>query len=69
MPAEGAFKLLERVRQSTSGSDSRTLAIGLSTLGGAPAERRALSAGFDAVLQKPFGPADWIQLLDRLLQR
>jgi CheY-like chemotaxis protein len=69
IPAEGAFLLLEQLRQSIGGTDSKMMAIGLSGLSGSVAERKVISAGFDAVLHKPFGPADLLQLLSRLLSR
>jgi DNA-binding response OmpR family regulator len=69
IPTERAFLLLEQLRHSTSGTDSNIRAIGLSGLTSSVAERRILSAGFDAVLQKPFGPADLLQMLSRLLSR
>jgi CheY-like chemotaxis protein len=49
--------------------DPRMIAVGFSLLSGSTIERRALSAGFHAVLEKPFGPADLLQLLCRLLSR
>jgi DNA-binding response OmpR family regulator len=69
IPTESAFLLLEQLRGSTSGTDSNIRAIGLSGLTSSVAERRILSAGFDAVLHKPFGPADLLQMLSRLLSR
>ena len=69
IPTENAFLLLEQLRGSTSGTDSNIRAIGLSGLTSSVAERRILSAGFDAVLHKPFGPADLLQMLSRLLSR
>jgi CheY-like chemotaxis protein len=64
-----AFLLLEQLRRSTSGTDSSIRAVGLSGLSSSVAERKIRSAGFDAVLQKPFGPADLLQVLSRLLSR
>jgi CheY-like chemotaxis protein len=49
--------------------DPRMIAVGFSLLSGSTIERRALSAGSHAVLEKPFGPADLLQLLCRLLSR
>lgn len=69
IPAEGAFLLLKHLRRFTSGTDFKMMAVGLSGLSSYVAERRILSAGFDAVLQKPFGPAELLQLLSRLLLR
>jgi DNA-binding response OmpR family regulator len=69
IPTERAFLLLEQLRRSTSETDSNIRAVGLSGLTSSVAERRILSAGFDAVLQKPFGPADLLQVLSRLLSR
>ena len=69
IPTEMAFLLLEQLRRSTSGTDSSIRAVGLSGLSSSVAERKILSAGFDAVLQKPFGPADLLQVLSRLLSR
>jgi DNA-binding response OmpR family regulator len=69
IPTDRAFLLLEQLRRSTSETDSNIRAVGLSGLTSSVAERRILSAGFDAVLQKPFGPADLLQLLSRLLSR
>jgi DNA-binding response OmpR family regulator len=69
IPTERAFLLLEQLRRSPSETDSNIRAVGLSGLTGSVAERRILSAGFDAVLQKPFGPADLLQVLSRLLSR
>jgi DNA-binding response OmpR family regulator len=68
-PSERAFLLLEQLRQSTTGTGSIVRAVGLSGLTGSVAESRILSAGFDAVLQKPFGPVDLLQLLSGLLSR
>jgi CheY-like chemotaxis protein len=67
IPVEGAFLLLKHLRRSVSETDFKIVAVGLSGLSNSAAERRALSAGFDAVLQKPFGPAELLQLLSRLL--
>jgi len=67
IPTERAFLLLEQLRRSTSETNSNIRAVGLSGLTSSVAERRILSAGFDAVLQKPFGPADLLQVLSRLL--
>jgi len=69
IPTDRAFLLLEQLRRSTSEPDSNIRAVGLSGLTSSVAERRILSAGFDAVLQKPFGPADLLQVLSRLLSR
>ena len=69
IPAEEAFELLEEIHRIANETDPRIVAVGLSLLSGSTIERRALSAGFHAVLQKPFGPADLLQLLCRLLSR
>jgi DNA-binding response OmpR family regulator len=69
IPTEAAFLLLKQLRQSANATDSKVMAVGLSSLDSSRAERRVLSAGFDAVLQKPFGPADLLQLLSQLLSR
>ena len=66
---EEAFELLEEIHRIANETDPRIIAVGLSLLSGSTIERRALSAGFHAVLQKPFGPADLLQLLCRLLSR
>ncbi|HET9375380.1 MAG TPA: response regulator [Chthoniobacterales bacterium] len=68
IPAQSAFLLLKNLRRSVDRTDFKILAVGLFGLGSS-AERSALSAGFDAVLQKPFGPAELLQLLSRLLLR
>lgn len=69
IPTDGAFQLLERLRQFTSGTGSKILAVGLSGLSSSGAERRIRFAGFDAVLYKPFGPAELLELLCLLLPR
>jgi DNA-binding response OmpR family regulator len=69
IPTEMAFLLLEQLRRSTSGTDSNIRAVGLSGLTSSVAERKILSAGFDVVLRKPFGPADLLQVLSNLLSR
>ena len=66
---EEAFELLEEIHRIANETDPRIIAVGLSLLSGSTIESRALSAGFHAVLQKPFGPADLLQLLCRLLSR
>jgi CheY-like chemotaxis protein len=67
IPVRGALLLLKHLHQSTRETDSKVMAVGLSGLSAFTAERTILSAGFDAVLQKPFGPAELLQLLFRLL--
>jgi DNA-binding response OmpR family regulator len=67
IPNQEALLLLKQLRRSTSGTDSKVMAVGLSSLHATAAEPKALSAGFDAVLHKPFGPAQLLQLLSRLL--
>jgi DNA-binding response OmpR family regulator len=69
IPAEDAYRLLKNLRRSTNGTDFKMFAVGLSGLSSSVAERKVLSAGFDAVLQKPFGPTELRQLLSRLLSR
>jgi len=69
IPAEEAFELLEEIHRIATETEPRIIAVGLSLLSSSTIERRALSAGFHAVLQKPFGPADLLQLLCRLLSR
>jgi DNA-binding response OmpR family regulator len=68
IPAQSAFLLLKNLRRSVNRTDFKILAVGLFGLSSS-AERSALSVGFDAVLQKPFGPAELLQLLSRLLLR
>jgi DNA-binding response OmpR family regulator len=69
IPTQGAFLLLKNLQRSTGETDFKILAVGLSGLSSSAAERRVLSAGFNAVLQKPFGPAELLKLLSRLLSR
>jgi len=68
-PEEAAFKALARARQLSSEIDFKISVVGMSTLNAYAIERRAFSAGFDGVLQKPFGPTDLVHLLARLLNR
>jgi two-component system, NarL family, sensor histidine kinase EvgS len=69
IPAQGAFLLLKNLRRSTGETDFKILAVGLSGLSSSAAERIVLSAGFNAILPKPFGPAELLKLLSRLLSR
>jgi DNA-binding response OmpR family regulator len=69
IPAQSAFLLLKNLRHSVNRTDFKISAVGLCGLSSSATERRALSAGFDAVLRKPFGPAELLQLLSRLLLR
>jgi DNA-binding response OmpR family regulator len=69
IPAQSAFLLLKNLRRSVNRTEFKILAVGMFGLSSSAAERSALSAGFDAVLQKPFGPAELLQLLSRLLLR
>jgi len=69
-PAQGAFLLLKNLRRrSVNQTDLKIQAVGLSGLSSSADERKVLAAGFNAVLQKPFGPAELLHLLSRLLSR
>jgi DNA-binding response OmpR family regulator len=69
IPAEGAFLLLKNLRHSVNRTDFKISAVGLCGLSSSADQRKILSAGFNAVLQKPFGPPELLQLLSRLLLR
>jgi DNA-binding response OmpR family regulator len=69
IPAQGALLLLENLRRSANRSDFKILAVGLSGVSASAIERSVFSAGFNAILQKPFGPTELLQILSRLLWR
>jgi PAS domain S-box-containing protein len=69
MPQMDGFELIRRVRSMLSPSDAHISAIALTAYAGSDDRRRALSAGFDLHLPKPFTPDELVQACVLLVER
>jgi signal transduction histidine kinase/ActR/RegA family two-component response regulator len=66
MPGRDGFDLIDEVRRLPRGRGGATLAIALSAYASLEDRRRALAAGFDVHLSKPFEPAELAAVVARL---
>ena len=68
MPEEDGFALVRRLRAGESDRGRRTVVVALTAFVSAQDRRRALEAGFDAHLAKPFDPAELAATIESVLR-
>jgi signal transduction histidine kinase len=69
MPDEGGYAFIRRVRALSPGDGGRVPAAAMTAHGSREDKDRALAAGFDRHLPKPFQPAALFALVDELARR
>jgi signal transduction histidine kinase/ActR/RegA family two-component response regulator len=69
MPGEDGYVLIERVRAAARGQGRTVPAIALTACAGAEDRRRALDAGYELHLPKPFEPVELISAVAQLAGR
>jgi CheY-like chemotaxis protein len=68
MPDEDGFELIRRLRADESDRGRRTVVVALSAFVSEQDRRRALTAGFDAHVAKPFDPDELAATIATLLR-
>jgi CheY-like chemotaxis protein len=68
MPVEDGFSLISKIRQSEEGGKEPLPAIALTALARVEDRARALSAGFNMFVPKPFEPAELVAAIAHLTQ-
>jgi PAS domain S-box-containing protein len=68
MPNEDGYSLISRIRESEAGKENPLPAIALTALARVEDRARALSAGFNMFVPKPFEPAELVAAISHLAQ-
>jgi CheY-like chemotaxis protein len=66
LPQRNGFELLKEIRLLDS-ADRHVPVIAMTALGGIVERQRAIAAGFEELLRKPFGPAELLRALQSVL--
>ena len=66
LPQRDGFELLKEIRLLDS-ADRHVPVIAMTALGGIVERQRAIAAGFEELLRKPFGPAELLRALQSVL--
>jgi CheY-like chemotaxis protein len=67
LPRKSGFELLDEIRRLDS-EDRRVPVIAMTALGGIVERQRAIAAGFQELLRKPFGPTELLRALQLVLR-
>lgn len=67
LPQRNGFELLKEIRLLDS-ADRQVPVIAMTALGGIVERQRAIAAGFEELLRKPFGPAKLLRALQSVLR-
>jgi CheY-like chemotaxis protein len=67
LPRTSGFELLDEIRRLDS-EDRRVPVIAMTALGGIVERQRAIAAGFQELLRKPFGPTELLRALQLVLR-
>jgi|HubBroStandDraft_2_1064218.scaffolds.fasta_scaffold524008_1 DNA-binding response OmpR family regulator len=67
LPRKSGFELLDEIRRLDS-DDRRVPVIAMTALGGIVERQRAIAAGFQELLRKPFGPTELLRALQLVLR-
>jgi DNA-binding response OmpR family regulator len=67
LPQRSGFELLKEIRLLDS-ADRHVPVIAMTALGGIVERQRAIAAGFEELLRKPFGPAELLRAIRSVLR-
>jgi CheY-like chemotaxis protein len=67
LPQKSGFELLKEIRLLDS-ADRHVPVIAMTALGGIVERQRAIAAGFEELLRKPFDPAELLRALQSVLR-